>query len=462
MIWDRFFLKIKTNQRIKSPFISHLKGKSFLAKNDNISLVLFRILFGLLIVLECWGAILTGWVKETFVYPQFTFHFLGFEWTQILLGPVMYFYFLFMGGLGILIGIGFYYRISTVLFTLMWGLVYAMQKSHYNNHYYLLLLISFLMSLVPANANSSIDSRRNKELKSNTCARWHILIFQIQIAIVYFFAAVAKLYPGWIQARPMTIWLAYKSKTPIIGEFLSADWLPMVISYVGIGFDFLIIPLFIINQTRTMALIFALIFHLFNSIVFQIGIFPYFALSFVLFFYPSEVLRRLLRIKKKPFTNHSIHISYFPIVRNILLVYFAFQLIFPIRHWFITGDVLWTEEGHRHSWRMMLRTKQSILEIKTLDKDSGKMEIVNPHDYLKPHQVQSMKVRADMIWQFAQYLKRTKKQNIKIYVNCMLSVNGSQFAPLIDSSIDLSDIKWNIFKHNSWIIQRPDSLIYDK
>ncbi|WP_316930169.1 HTTM domain-containing protein [Leeuwenhoekiella sp. MAR_2009_132] len=33
------------------------------------------------------------------------------------------------------------------------------------------------------------------------------------------------------------------------------------------------------------------------------------------------------------------------------------QLELPLRHWIIKDDVLWTEEGHRLSWRMMLRSK---------------------------------------------------------------------------------------------------------
>ena len=37
---------------------------------DNTSLVVFRVFFGLLICLEGFGAILTGWVKRTFIDPE--------------------------------------------------------------------------------------------------------------------------------------------------------------------------------------------------------------------------------------------------------------------------------------------------------------------------------------------------------------------------------------------------------
>ncbi|HBL78993.1 MAG TPA: hypothetical protein DDZ79_03155, partial [Aequorivita sp.] len=46
---------------------------------DNIGLVLFRVVFGLLITIEAFGAIATGWVRRTLVEPPFTFNFIGFD-----------------------------------------------------------------------------------------------------------------------------------------------------------------------------------------------------------------------------------------------------------------------------------------------------------------------------------------------------------------------------------------------
>lgn len=74
-------------------------------KVDNVQLVVFRLFFGLLMCLESWGAIATGWVKEAFVQPESTFTFMGFEWTEVLLGEWMYVYYIVMGILGILITI---------------------------------------------------------------------------------------------------------------------------------------------------------------------------------------------------------------------------------------------------------------------------------------------------------------------------------------------------------------------
>ena len=118
------------------------KARTFLGTDvDNSPLILFRIVFGILLACECIGAVFTGWVHETFITPKITFTVIGLEWLQPLDGNGMIYYFLIMGLLGILISLGLFYRASTFAFTAMWAVVYVMQKSHYNNHYYLLILM---------------------------------------------------------------------------------------------------------------------------------------------------------------------------------------------------------------------------------------------------------------------------------------------------------------------------------
>lgn len=72
-----------------------------------------------------------------------------------------------------------------------------MQKTNYNNHYYLLLLLSFSMALVPAHRFASSDVKRRPDLRSEHCPNWCIWIFIVQIWIVYTYTSIAKLYPDW-------------------------------------------------------------------------------------------------------------------------------------------------------------------------------------------------------------------------------------------------------------------------
>ena len=79
---------------------------------DNSALILFRILFGALLAIEAFGAIVTGWVKKVFIDPQFTFNFIGFEFLQPLPGNGMLWYYGIMGIFGLFVLVGFKYRLS--------------------------------------------------------------------------------------------------------------------------------------------------------------------------------------------------------------------------------------------------------------------------------------------------------------------------------------------------------------
>src|SRR5690554_7445172 len=58
----------------------------------------------------------------------------------------------------------------------------------------------------------------------------------------------------------------------------------------------------------------------------------------------------------------------------------------PLRHWTIKGDVLWTEEGHRLSWRMMLRARGGEAEFKVVDKKSGEVLAFSNEELLNKKQ----------------------------------------------------------------------------
>jgi vitamin K-dependent gamma-carboxylase len=181
---------------------------------DNGPLILFRILFGLLLILECAGAVVTGWVHEVFVEPRYHFPMIGFEWLHPLPGNGMVIYYLVMAVIGLMVTVGLYYRTSMITFTIMWTITYLMQTTQYNNHYYLLILLSFMMCTVPASQYHSWDARVGRVWPSLTCPSWCVTIFIAQIAIVYTYAAVAKLDGDWLAAKPMGVWLARKAGNP--------------------------------------------------------------------------------------------------------------------------------------------------------------------------------------------------------------------------------------------------------
>lgn len=436
--------------------------RTLLEEVDNSGIIVLRVIFGLLIFLESGGAIATGWVKEAFIEPAFTFTFIGFEWLQPLPGNGMYIYYGIMSVFGLGVMLGLYYRISISIFTLMWTATYLMQKSHYNNHYYLLILLCSLMILVPAHRYYSLDVKRNPALKRLTCGRWCYVLFILQIGIVFTYASVAKMYPDWITGTPIKLWFTSKSGLPIIGPLLSQAWLVPIVVWGGIFYDLLITPLLIWKNTRWIGFIASVLFHGFNSAVFHIGIFPYLMIGSTVLFFPPEKIRKIFLPKKQIVSspvNQNVKLpANFNFWAGILIIYFIFQIGLPLRHYFYKDNVLWTEEGHRMSWRMMLRAKSGVVYFDIKVPGEKKINKVSPTIFLSPDQARKLAARPDMVWQAVQYLKikyKTDQGYPEIYVHAEISLNGRPLVKYIDPNVDMASVKWERFSHADWILPFP-------
>lgn len=429
---------------------------------DNAPLIVFRIALGFLITAECWGALVTGWVKRNFVEPQIFLPHIGFEWLEPFAGPWMYGYFGVMGCLGIAIMLGYHYKVSIWSFTVLWFGAFIMQKTSYNNHYYLLWIITLLMGFLPANRYASLDVTSNRQSEQLYMPRWNAWVLMFQMAIVYFFATVSKFYPDWLNGTFTGNLFTDLKDFPILGSLFVKREFHLFIAYAGILFDAIVIPAFLFKKTRNWALLASFIFHLFNAITLKIGIFPFFALSFVVFFYPPETIRNLF-LKKKPL----LPLDTVPPARPSRLLYtffiffFALQIALPLRHWFIPGDVLWTEEGHRLSWRMMLREKKGITHFRVVDAQTQEELEFPIAQYATPKQLVFVTSKPDGIWQMAQYIKThfaRQGRKVHVYVDSYVSVNRKNYQRFIDPQTDLAAVPWNYFLANSWILPYDSEL----
>lgn len=425
---------------------------------DNAALVVFRMFFGFLLFAETLGAICTGWVYRNFIQPQFTFSHIGLEWLQPLPGYGMYAYFAVMSIFGLMVMLGYRYRLSLGVFTILWAGVYFMQKESYNNHYYLLLLVCIIMWFLPANRYASLDAKRNPAIKTTAMPRWCALVLMFQISIVYFFAVVSKLYSHWLDGSYINLLLTGADRNVFVPGLFDRHWFHLFIAWSGLGFDLLIVPALLWKRTRTVAFIAALFFHLFNAIVLQIGIFPFFALSFVVFFYPPEKIRKIF-LRRNEVLPSGVETYHHKAALYFFIPFFILQLALPIRHYFIKGDVLWTEEGHRLSWRMMLRQKQGYANFKVVDRKTNQPLFYSPAGHLTQKQLGFISVKPDGIWQMCQHIKTAyaaEGKDVSVYVNAMVSVNGGPFLPFVDPKVDIANAGWNYFGHSDWI------LLYDE
>ena len=133
------------------------------------------------------------------------------------------------------------------------------------------------------------------------------------------------------------------------------------LSYLGLFFDLLIVPLLLYRRTRIFAFIVAIIFHATNKLLFDIGIFPYVSLLLTTLYFSPGWPRKLLGLNT-PAEIDQDSTGFQPgkhqhLTVLILFFYIFIQFLFPLRHFLYPGNVSWTEEGHKFAWQMKLRDK---------------------------------------------------------------------------------------------------------
>lgn len=404
---------------------------------------------------ELAGAVVIGWVDQVYVEPKFTFTFIGFEWMQPLPGYGMYVVFLALSILALCITFGYRYRLATFLLFFGWGYVYLMHKVSYNNHHYLYWILIALFFFIPAHKYRSADVKAGRVQESLHCRWWHVYQFIGLYLIVYTYAAIAKLYPDWYRGIPLDIWFGAKSERPIIGTFYGWEYAPLLFAWGGKFFDFLVIPMLLWRPTRWFAIGLSLIFHLINSITFEIGTFPYMMIvSIVLFFPPEQIRNRFFKQKQAPDLVHVGNPVNQRLTSWLIGVFVAIQVLLPLRHHLYEGNVFWTEEGHRLSWRMMLRSKTGNTSFIVKTKD-GSFVNHNINDHLTHKQYYNMSTHPDMIWQYVQYLKSLYGNDISVNVVAYVQLNRGPSVPMIDREVDLAKEDWHRFKHHEWITEFP-------
>ena len=448
---------------------------------DIASLVYFRIAFGALMLIEVWRYFHYGWIARYYIDPIFYFKYYGFGWVHPWPGDWMYVHFLALGVLAVCVMLGLWYRTAMALLFLGFTYVFLLDQTNYLNHFYLISLFTLIMTFAPAHRAFSVDAARHPEIRADTAPAWALWLLRAQMGIAYFYAGVAKLNGDWLRGEPMRIWLANRTHFPIIGRLFTQEWMVYFFSYGGLLLDLCIVPLLLWRRTRPFAFAAALVFHLTNAELFQIGIFPWFALAATLLFFEPDWPRfrwlraKLLRTRwaSTPQVSggaldtagavRSLRASE-RFVLAAMAIYLGIQLLLPLRHFIYPGNVSWTEEGHRFSWHMMLRTKNAKAGFFATDPATGQTWEIDPAEHLTRRQAREMKTRPDMILQFAHYVARLKRAegypHIQVRARIMASLNGRRPQLLVDPNVDLASVRRSVLPA-SWIISLTEPLRRD-
>ena len=447
--------------------------KKYLSKNTEAApLAVFRIFFGIMMVWSIVRFWYNGWIESLYLEPKFHFSYYGFEWIKPI-GNWTYLLFVICGLAAFCIAIGYKYRIAIITFFLSFTYIELMDKTTYLNHYYFISILSFLLIFIPAHAYFSIDAGLDAKKRFQFVPKWNVDAIKLLLGMVYVYAGLAKLNSDWLlDALPLRIWLPSKTELPLIGEFMGYRWIHYTFSWFGAIYDLTIPFLLLCKPTRWVAFFFVVAFHVLTRVLFPIGMFPFIMIVSTLVFFSSgfhhkilKVLASLLKINTSIFDNgHKFNVISKPkkqLVYIIVSLFFMVQLLLPWRYLAYPGELFWTEEGYRFSWRVMLMEKAGYSQFKIVDGKSGKWFYVDNTDFLTPFQEKQMSFQPDFILEYAHFLKdhfeNQGHKNIEIYVESYVALNGRRSTSYIDPTVNLVDEKES-FRHKKWIIPFKDDI----
>jgi len=404
----------------------------------------FRAIFGLLMAFGAVRFMWLGWVEDHYLAPQFHFNYWGFEWVEPLPPILMYgvHYLMIASAVGVMVGTKWVYRASAITLFLTFTYTELIDLTYYLNHYYFVSIVCALLCIIPS-PPPIWD-------KQASIPRWVVVIFKLQIAIVYIYAGLAKITYDWlIEALPLKIWLPAHDHLPIIGPLFSWTITPYLFSWFGMLYDCLIVFFLLNTRTRLAAYLTVIIFHSLTGVLFQIGIFPLVMIGCTLIFFdfgsdkPAEPSSLRLRTPKAS-------------LRALVLVaHFAFQLLFPWRFLLYSGNVFWTEQGYRYGWRVMLMEKAGTAIFYVKDTQSGREGVVDNSEFLNPHQEKQMAMQPDMILQFAHFLgnhyAKIGLENPQVRAEVYVTLNARPSRLLIDPNVDLMKER-DTFAPKTWIL----------
>lgn len=477
------------------PLMQILSERAF-EPRDAASLVFFRVTFGLILLWESIRFFINGLIDSVYLEPRFHFTYLGFGWVRPLPEEWLTLHFVLLGVAALLLTVGMLTRLAAAWLCIGWTYVLLMEKAAYLNHLYLVCLLAGLLIFVPTYRTFSLDARHRPLWRSDSVPAIALWVLRTQIAIPYVFGAIAKLNGDWLHGLPLRMWMPRMTHIREVLPFFGEPWMAMLFSHSGFLLDLLAVPLLAWRRTRPWAFGAIVVFHLCNALMFRIGIFPWFMIcATTLFFDPdwprrilgtvSQISRRALAPVPGKTTGASarrlncessggIRSPARQEMRSRRLIiasaaaWFLIQFTIPFRHLLYPGDVDWTEDGQRFSWRMMLCDKTPAMRLFAIDKQTRRVTAIDPRPFLNEWQLNYMSYDPDLLVQFSQYLaaelRQTKNLDVEIHAQVFCSLNGRRPQLLVDPQIDLA-CQTRCLASQPWIVPLKEPLpskLWDK
>ncbi len=422
---------------------------ALVAPVDIASVAAFRLLFGVLLVVTVARYFSHGWIHAYFEAPKVFFPHYGFAWLRPLPAPWMRVVYGVMGLSAVGFATGTRFRLSAVTFFVTFTYAHVLDKTNYLNHYYLVILLAFLSAFLPLGDSLSVDARLRRRrvgtAPRTTVPAWVLYLLRFQVGVVYVFGGFAKLEGDWLfYAEPLSIWLRANTDIRLLGRLFASKATAYAMSYAGAAFDLSIVPLLLWRRSRALAYAALVGFHLITARLFQIGMFPWIMMASAPLFFSPSWPRRYLPIGPNPALPAAPPPARLPRpYAAALMIYGAVQLAIPLRHWLYPGSMLWTEEGFRFAWNVMLIEKAGVCELTVKDPNSARTFTLDGAEYLTRYQRKMVATQPDMIVDFARmvaddFRRRGVIARPQVFATAYVSLNGRPPQLLVDPAVDLA------------------------
>ena len=260
---------------------------------DALPLGIFRFLFGFLLCIEFFVVSRESF-PEHYIKPLFHFTYPLFDLLGLkpLSQPYLWliFHALRISTIGIMLGL--LTRLCLIVFTTTFGYFFFMESSVYTNHYYLIVLLPFVMCFGHSGSAFSLDSLISKRGRRREVDYWEVFLLRFQICVVFLFGAIAKMNADWlIHAAPL--YLNTIRHFSFLGYPLREQWLAVVLSWAGMLTDLGLGILLAIDRLPKLAFMWLCLFNGMNVYLFGLGIktFPYLMVSSYILFLPTPIVR---------------------------------------------------------------------------------------------------------------------------------------------------------------------------
>ena len=142
-----------------------------------------------------------------------------------------------------------------------------------------------------------------------------------------------------------------------------------------------------------------------------------------------------------------------------LAVFLAAQVAVSLRHLAYPGNVLWTEEGYRFSWRVLLTEKRGLVSYRVYGGQTGEEWLVFPDEYLTPLQVERMSHQPSLILATAHIIRddfaARGYDDVEVRADAFVAFNGRPASRLIDPDVDLARVRQG-FVPKPWVLRAPE------